>query len=204
MYTLNCLRTFHLILIIAFFPNMRLTAEHTLRLLVEAWKYRLTSSVLIEILVHALHACHVPWICLQWQYTLEIVISSVHLQRFHLIWMYACNRERATGCQLISRVSCQKGPTHHTYAWQIGPFWQDTLAFCCQRRWDLAFFHGHQQNIQSVLIDWRSVPIHVRCSWYSVGNKVITSTTTITSTITTKNNSTTSTTTTATTTTITT
>ena len=22
-------------------------------------------------------------------------------------------------------VSCQKGPTRHTYAWQIGPFWQD-------------------------------------------------------------------------------
>ena len=26
-----------------------------------------------------------------------------------------------------SRVSCQKGPTRHAYAWQIGPFWQDTL-----------------------------------------------------------------------------
>ena len=25
----------------------------------------------------------------------------------------------------ISRVSCQKGPTRHAYAWQIGPFWQD-------------------------------------------------------------------------------
>ena len=24
-------------------------------------------------------------------------------------------------------VSCQKGPTHHVYAWLIGPFWQDTL-----------------------------------------------------------------------------
>ena len=24
-------------------------------------------------------------------------------------------------------VSCQKGPTGHAYAWQIGPFWQDTL-----------------------------------------------------------------------------
>ena len=24
-------------------------------------------------------------------------------------------------------VSCQKGPTHHAYPWQIGPFWQDTL-----------------------------------------------------------------------------
>ena len=27
----------------------------------------------------------------------------------------------------ISRVSCQKGPTRHAYARQIGPFWQDTL-----------------------------------------------------------------------------
>ena len=27
----------------------------------------------------------------------------------------------------ILRVSCQKGPTRHAYAWQIGPFWQDTL-----------------------------------------------------------------------------
>ena len=30
----------------------------------------------------------------------------------------------------ISRVSCQKGPTRHAYAWQIGPFWQDTLDIC--------------------------------------------------------------------------
>ena len=27
----------------------------------------------------------------------------------------------------ISMVSCQKGPTRHAHAWQIGPFWQDTL-----------------------------------------------------------------------------
>ena len=26
-----------------------------------------------------------------------------------------------------SMVSCQKGPTRHACAWQIGPFWQDTL-----------------------------------------------------------------------------
>ena len=24
-------------------------------------------------------------------------------------------------------VSCQEGPTRHAYAWQIGPFLQDTL-----------------------------------------------------------------------------
>ena len=26
-----------------------------------------------------------------------------------------------------SIVSCQKGPTRHAYAWQIGPSWQDTI-----------------------------------------------------------------------------
>ena len=30
-----------------------------------------------------------------------------------------------------STVSCQKGPTRHAYAWQIGPFWQDTLELFC-------------------------------------------------------------------------
>ena len=33
----------------------------------------------------------------------------------------------------ISRVSCQKGPTRHAYAWQIGPFWQDTLDIAVRR-----------------------------------------------------------------------
>ena len=31
------------------------------------------------------------------------------------------------------RVSCQKGPICHAYAWQIGPFWQDTLEFNINR-----------------------------------------------------------------------
>ena len=26
-----------------------------------------------------------------------------------------------------SMVSCEKGPTRHAYACQIGPFWQDTI-----------------------------------------------------------------------------
>ena len=29
--------------------------------------------------------------------------------------------------ETTSRVSCQKGATSHAYAWQIAPFWQDTL-----------------------------------------------------------------------------
>ena len=27
-------------------------------------------------------------------------------------------------------VSCQKDPTRHTYAWQIEPYWQDTIDLC--------------------------------------------------------------------------
>ena len=34
-----------------------------------------------------------------------------------------------------SRVSCQKGPTRHTDAWQIGPFWQDTLDISYITHW---------------------------------------------------------------------
>ena len=30
----------------------------------------------------------------------------------------------------ISRVSCQKGPICHAYAWRVGPFWQDNIEFC--------------------------------------------------------------------------
>ena len=39
---------------------------------------------------------------------------------FHIKWWQILNTS-------ILMVSCQKGPTRHAYAWQIGPFWQDTL-----------------------------------------------------------------------------
>ena len=43
-------------------------------------------------------------------------------------------------------VSCQKGPTRHAYAWQIGPFWQDTLelwGMCCECSvWHVSSLHG--------------------------------------------------------------
>ena len=38
-----------------------------------------------------------------------------------------CHIYSQSCCPIISRVSCQKGPTRHAYTWQIGPFWQDTL-----------------------------------------------------------------------------
>ena len=36
-------------------------------------------------------------------------------------------------------VSCQKGPTRHAHAWQIGPFWQDTLNVCSSHKHAYAF-----------------------------------------------------------------
>ena len=40
----------------------------------------------------------------------------------------SCVQQVANSKPANSMVSCQKGPTRHAYAWQIGPFWQDTLA----------------------------------------------------------------------------
>ena len=42
-------------------------------------------------------------------------------------WQIFPKYSHLVGTPLISRVSCKKGPTHHAYAWNIGPFWQDTL-----------------------------------------------------------------------------
>ena len=42
--------------------------------------------------------------------------STFRLETFHLIFPL-----------VTSRVSCQKGPICHAQAWQVGPFWQDTL-----------------------------------------------------------------------------
>ena len=39
-------------------------------------------------------------------------------------------------------VSCQKGPTCHAYAWQTGPFWQDTLVLCFAWLWWCLTSHG--------------------------------------------------------------
>ena len=53
-----------------------------------------------------------------------------------------------------SRASCQKGPTRHAYAWQMGPFWQDTTEFTyCVSNIDniiVAFFLGFDRFIPAV------------------------------------------------------
>ena len=78
-------------------------------------------------------------------------IVSYSLSKYIAYWL--------CGCLCKSMVSCQKGPTRHTYAWQIGPFWQDTLEILCTRskwrrttkskhlsEWSLVAFLGHRTS----------------------------------------------------------
>ena len=37
-------------------------------------------------------------------------------------------------------VSCQKGPTRHAYAWQVAPFWQNTLDLCVLHDMSIVFY----------------------------------------------------------------
>ena len=52
--------------------------------------------------------------------------------RFWLSLIGVCVSYCLSMTYVISRVSCQKGPTRHAYTWQIGPFWQDTLDMLVQ------------------------------------------------------------------------
>ena len=38
-------------------------------------------------------------------------------------------------------VSCQKGPSRHVDAWQIGPIWQDTLNILCLREFEKSVWY---------------------------------------------------------------
>ena len=47
----------------------------------------------------------------------------------------------------ITMVSCQKGPTRHAYAWQIGPFWKDTLDIFCTLVMAMHCVKSHKHDI---------------------------------------------------------
>ena len=68
----------------------------------------------------------------------QFIILPLHYDfvQYKLLYFFLSNKAICLGqhltpqtYHLISMVSCQKGPTRHAYAWQIGPFWQDTLDF---------------------------------------------------------------------------
>ena len=54
---------------------------------------------------------------------------------------------------MISRVSCQKGPTRDAYAWQIGPFWQDTFDIYDRKthHWHTLAVFGETHQIESII-----------------------------------------------------
>ena len=60
-------------------------------------------------------------------------------------------------CTYISRGSCQKGPTCHACAWQIGPFWQDTL--------DMYVFHSTHHCTHTFMYVLKTVcSVYILCS----------------------------------------
>ena len=56
-------------------------------------------------------------------YLLSLVISGIETHSDEVSFAQGLWRLMMDS---LSMVSCQKGPTSHAYAWQIGPFWQDT------------------------------------------------------------------------------
>ena len=90
------------------------------------------------------------WYIISWKWCLQMPLYKINVTRDlntllapifcasnsylvqWLAWLWARTLQNMVGLQQFpniqtSRVSCQKGPTCHAYAWQIGPFWQDTL-----------------------------------------------------------------------------
>ena len=75
----------------------------------------------------------------------------------HIAYCTTMNR-----VQNISMVSCQKGPICHAYAWQIGPFWQDTLDITdITKDFQLIFHLSNRFAIQLIVL---CTVIFHRCS----------------------------------------
>ena len=68
--------------------------------------------------------------------------SSPSQVRFQVLWKL--------------RVSCQKGPTRHAYAWQIGPFWQDTLEVLLEINHVIVTLHCHISRTSLTCIHFNS------------------------------------------------
>ena len=72
----------------------------------------------------------------------------------------------------MSRVFCKKGPTRHVYAWQIGPFWQDTLDV--KFTWDLfptcdyiLTFDFKIAAINHIVFQYLSLSIRIMYMWFT-------------------------------------
>ena len=116
----------------------------------------ITASITITMItISRHHFCRLPWLhrtLLPLHYPchshvknhIKIACHEHHNVSYH--WQLCCLFNRSSSFQQryhqsstlfsISMLSCQKGPpTRHVYAWQIGPFWQDTLDFHDIMQW---------------------------------------------------------------------
>ena len=60
----------------------------------------------------------------------------------------------------LAMVSCQKGPTRHAYAWQIGPFWLDTLDTWVPlrtRKSYISLFTGSFHSAGQIIKNWQVI-----------------------------------------------
>ena len=80
----------------------------------------------------------------------------------HWIMLHTYNHMWCT-----SMASCQKGPTRHAYAWQIGPFWQDTLDMCVSE----LGHHWFSNDMSSC--QFQSLPNHHLNQWSFIINLTI-------------------------------
>ena len=78
-------------------------------------------------------------------------------------WRRYLEPKRHDQWAFISRVSCQKGPTRHAYAWPIGPFWQDTLDIPLY--WPIPHGNTHQWDQSSPGASFHLDTIIIINSW---------------------------------------
>ena len=74
--------------------------------------------------------------CINVHYIAGAIDKSAAMELLRLMQKHLNKQKGLICCDAISMVSCQKGPTRHAYAWQIGPIWQDTLDMWC---WYISF-----------------------------------------------------------------
>ena len=69
----------------------------------------------------------IPNVSLIWQaYSLHAICHMKSVFKISILDDF-CMEANTSRPGYTSRVSCQKGPICHAEAWQVGPFWQDTL-----------------------------------------------------------------------------
>ena len=101
----------------------------------DIWGYTVRCCIMIHWMhqAHQLHSRQMRVHCTVLNHdSLNASGTSVTLQTYEGIlygaesWFIECIRH-IWYTPDTSMISCQKGPTRHAYAWQIGSFWQDTL-----------------------------------------------------------------------------